>query len=358
MRKHLLLLTIAFFSFNLLAQQECAFILEEAQEMFDAGLIETVPDNLSECLNTGFTNEEKLQAYKLIILSYLFDDNIEKADEFMLQFLTDYPAYEPVATDPREFVLLMETYDTDPILMLGGGGGVNFSFPLLTEPLGVYNLKAPGASPNLVPGRTGFHAGFRIEREIKPQLNLLMELVGANIVFDSYLDDEREPIVPSAEVTDYSVTEYYESQTQLRLPLSISYDFTSTDFKPYVRLGIEPGILFSARAEGRRVYLPDLGTGKSPIDVANIVVMDVRRRINVWAVAGTGFSYKLGPGNVFLDLRYHFNLLNQLKPGSDPYQFQKLTWSLYYVPEKFLLNNVSISLGYMFPLYRPKKKDQ
>lgn len=356
MRRYVLFLTIILFTVRLFAQQECAFILEEAQEMFDAGLIETVPDNLSGCLETGFTNEEKLQAYKLIILSYLFDDNIEKADEFMLKFLTDYPAYEPVATDPREFVLLMETYDTDPVLMLGGGIGANFSFPILTEPFGVHNVIAHEA--NLVPGRTGIHGGFRIERDIKPQLKFLGELTGANIVFDSYTDDEREPIVPSAEVTDYSIIEYYESQIQLRLPLSISYEFSSTDFTPYVRLGIEPGVLFSARAEGQRLYLSDLGTGKSPIDVANVVVMDVRRIFNVWAFAGAGFNYRIGPGNAFLDLRYHMNLLNQLKPGSDPYQFQELTMSLFYVPEKFLLNNLTVSVGYMFPLYRPKKKDQ
>lgn len=353
MRRFILFLTIAFFSINLFSQQECAYILEGAQEMFDAGLIETVPDTLSGCLETGFTNEEKLQAYKLIILSYLFDDNIEKADEFMLKFLTDYPAYEPVATDPREFVLLMETYDTDPVLMLGGGVGANFSFPMLTEPFGVQNVLSDVTS--LVPGRTGFHGSFMLEREIQPRLNFLGEVTGAYVVFDSYLGDETAATTSTAEVTDYSRIKYYESQTQLRIPVSISYDLTSGNFRPYVRIGIEPGMLFTARAEGIREYT---NLARSPIEIANVDIINIRRMFNVWGFAGTGFNYNLGPGDVFLDLRFHMNLLSQVRPGSDLYQYPELTMSMYYVPEKILLNNFSVTAGYMFPLYRPKKKDQ
>ncbi len=356
MRKLILFLAIAVFSVNLFAQQECAYILEEAQELFDAGLIETVPDKLSGCLRTGFTNEEKLQAYKLIILSYLFDDNIEQADEFMLKFLTDYPAYEPVATDPREFVLLMETYDTDPILMLGGGGGANFSFPIVTEAFGVYNGSVHKA--NLVPGGAGVHGSFMVELAIIPQLKILGELALANIRYDSYTDDERDEFIPSADMIDYSRIEYYEAQTQLRLPISASYEFMTNDFKPYVRVGIVPGVLLTARGDGKRDYT-NTGIFKYPsIEVANVNVLPGRRVFNTWAFVGGGFNYKLGPGNVFLDLRYHMNLFNQFKPGSDPYQFHQLTTNLYYVNDEFLLNNLTITTGYMFPLYRPKKKEK
>ena len=47
MRKFILLFVIVMFSFGLFAQQECAYVLEEAQEMFDAGLIETTERDLS-----------------------------------------------------------------------------------------------------------------------------------------------------------------------------------------------------------------------------------------------------------------------------------------------------------------------
>ncbi len=356
MRKLILILAIAAFSVNMMAQQECAFVLEEAQEMFAAGLIETIPDKLSSCLKTGFTNEEQLQAYKLIILSYLFDDNIEEADEFMLQFLSEFPAYEPVATDPREFVLLMETYDTDPVLMLGGGVGANFSFPIATEGLGVHNVLFHEG--NFVPGRAGFHGNFMVERQINPNFHLLGELSIANVVFDNYLDDETDNITLSAEITDYSIVEYYETQTQLRLPVSAAYYFGDSDFKPYIRMGIVPGVLLSAKAEAKRVYINTGNIKYDDLDVANVDVLPGRRMFNVWAFAGAGFTYKLGAGNFFLDLRYHANLLNQVKPDSDPYMFQDLVNVIYFVNDKFLLNNLTATAGYMFPLYRPKKKEQ
>jgi hypothetical protein len=355
MRKFIFILIVVAFTVNTMAQEECAYVLEEAQEMFDAGLIENIPDKLAGCLASGFTNEEQLQAHKLIILSYLFDDNLEKADEAMFYFLSEYPAYEPVATDPREFTLLMDTYDTDPILMLGGGVGVNFSFPIMVEEMGVHNVSIH--TGNLVPGRSGFHANFMVERQLIPNLHILGELSIANVVFDNYLDDESGDIVSSAEITDYSVIEYKETQNQIRLPISASYNFTETDFKPYVRVGIVPAVLLSAKAEAARSNLID-GIIYPQQEVANVDVYSGRRAFNMWAFAGGGFNYKLGPGNFFLDLRYHMNLLNQMKPNSDPFQFGELTWEIFYVNDKFLLNNVTATLGYMFPLYRPKKKDQ
>jgi len=329
--------------------------LQEAQEMFDAGLIETIPDKLAGCLKTGFTNEELLQAHKLIVLSYLFDDNVEMADESMLKFLTDFPSYEPVATDPREFVALMETYNTDPVLMLGVGVGANFSFPIMREEMGVHNNLLHGG--NLAPGGAGFHGSFMVERELIQNLNLLGELGVANILYDTYLDDESEIIEPSAEITDFSIIEYYETQTQIRLPISVSYNFTETDFKPYVRVGIVPAILLVAKAEANRSYINTGNTYLDPLEVANVDIMNGRRFINLWAFAGAGFNYKLGPGNFFLDLRYYMNLLNQVKPGSDPFMFPDLTFKIYYANDEFFLNNLTVTAGYMFPLYRPKKKD-
>jgi len=356
MRKLILFLIVAAFTGNIMAQEECAYVLEEAQEMFDAGLIETIPDKLATCLRSGFTNEEQLQAHKLIILSYLFDDNPELADGAMLRFLTEYPAYEPVATDPREFILLMETYDTDPVLMLGGGIGMNFSFPIMKEEMGPHNVLLNNG--NLVPGRSGFHGSFMVERQLIPNLHILGELSVANIVYDNYLDDESETIIPNAEITDYSVIEFYESQTQIRLPVSAAYYFMENDFKPYIRAGIVPGVLLVAKAEAKRVYINTGTINYGDVEVANVDLMPGRRLFNMWAFAGAGFSYKLGPGNFFLDLRYHMNLFDQVRPGSDPFQFQDLTYGIYYVNDNFYLNNVTATVGYMFPLYRPKKKDQ
>ena len=355
MRKLIFILIITIFPATLLAQQECAYVLVEAQEMFDAGLIETIPDKLAECLVSGFTKEEQVQAYKLIILSYLFDDNIENADELMLQFLTNYPAYEPVATDPREFVVLMETYDRDPVLMIGGGIGANFTLPIPTLLQGINDFVDHDGDYAF--GGAGFHFSFQLERRLLDKLVLSGELIFANNRFDYYLDDDDDIIIPSAEITDFSLIEYYETQNSLRLPVSLFYEFTSTNFKPYIRLGLSPGMLLTASGESVRKYIETTTIKYDDIEVANIDLIDGRRVINLWAFAGAGFNYKVGPGNFFMDVRYYANLFNQVRPGTKSFMFQELIWSQYYVSDKFLLNNFGFTVGYMFPIYKPKKKE-
>jgi hypothetical protein len=356
MRKIIFILTILIPALQLHAQRECAFILEEAQDMFDAGLIETIPDKLAGCLESGFTYEEKLQAYKLVILSYLYDDNIEKADDFMLLFLSDYPDYEPVATDPREFILLMDTYDTDPVLLIGGSAGPGFAFPVLTGNYGVQNNSLHGST--FAPGGAGFQIGFEIRRNLTGGLDLYAGLKFVNNVYDSYLDDDAEVIVPSGEVTDFSVIDFYETQNRLHLPVGIEYRLSESDLQPYFSIGFSPGIMLTASGEALREYKNTGEIRRDPISVANVGLRDIRRFFNLWISGGAGLRYDFGPGILFLDLKYHFNAMNQLKPGSERYAVDKLVWEAYYVSDNFLLNSVALNAGVLFPIYRPKKKAQ
>jgi len=353
MKKLILLVLIAVFSVNLFAQEECAFILEEAQEMFNAGLIETIPDKLAGCLDDGFTNEEQLQAFKIVILSFLFDDNIEKADEFMLKFLTNYPAYEPVATDPREFVVLMDSYDRDPVLMIGGGIGANISLPIPTLLQGINDFADHDG--DYTPGGPGLNLSFQLERRLFDKLVLSGEFIFTSNRFDYYLNNDDPDIIPSAEITDFSDVHYTESQISFRMPVSLIYEFTSTDFKPYVRLGLSPGLLLSASGKSTRQYVNTEIT-YALIRASNVDLIAGRRVFNLWAYAGAGFNAKLGPGNFFVDVRYYANLLNQVRPGTKSFMFQELIWSHYYVSDKFLLNSFGLTIGYMIPIYRPKKK--
>lgn len=356
MRKIIFILTILISAIQLHAQKECAFILDEAQDMFDAGLIENIPDKLAGCLEAGFTSEEQLQAYKLVILSYLYDDNVEKADEFMLKFLSDFPDYEVVATDPREFILLMETYDTDPVVLIGGVAGPNVSFPVLTGNYGLHNNSLHKGS--FAPGGTGFQLAFAARRNIADRLELSAGIAFINNVFDQYVDDESEVIIPSGEITDFSVIDFYETQNRLHLPAGIEYHFLGGSFQPYVSAGLNPAITLTASGESRRDYINNSLVNYDPVEIANIGLTDIRRFFNLWITGGAGIRYDFGPGYLFLDFQYHFNLLNQMKPGSDRYSLDELVWGAYYVSDNFLLNSVAVNAGVLFPIYRPKKKVQ
>ena len=60
-------------------------------------------DLLQPCIERGFTPEERLSAYKLLILCQIYNDDIGGAHEGMLAFLKKYPEYELSPTDPDEF---------------------------------------------------------------------------------------------------------------------------------------------------------------------------------------------------------------------------------------------------------------
>lgn len=356
MRRILLFCLLFYLPLTMFAQQECAFILEEAQDMFDAGLIESIPDKLSQCLEKGFTKEEKLQAYKLIILSFIYDDNIAEADATMLRFLNDFPDYIPVATDPREFTALMESYDTDPVLMIGGSLGANFSFPLVMgSPVGTYNYRV--VQGRYVPGGAGFHGAFRVERNISHRLDLQAELAYVLSRYDFYLDYEPEIVTFTGEITDFSIIDYYETVNMLKVPVTVRYRFSERTIQPYGIIGASPSILLTATGEGHRAYNNTGDIRYDPVVVAGENILSMRRMVNIWGHLGAGLTLALGPGDFFLEAIYSVNVLNQERPGSSRFN-DKLVFESFYVSDNLLINTLSISAGYMFPIYHPKKKDE
>ena len=356
MRKLIILMIFVAVSATAWAQQECAFVLEESQELFDAGLIETIPGKLSGCLEKGFTREEKLQAYKLVILSYLFDDDIERADAYMARFLDDFPAYEPVATDPNEFVLLLETYDREPLMTYGGGLGSNLSFAYPVQVIGTHNTSL--SSGSYVPGRAGFHIGAHLTRKINSTFRLKAELNYSNTGFSHQLGTEEPGEVMTGEITDYSKISYHENQNWIRLPLGVMYGTFTSNFNVYVSAGCIPGLLLGANSEAQRDYQYTGDIRYDPISVSNVGISALRRRLNLWAFAGGGIQYDFGTGIAFLGVRYHLNLFSQSPPGVNYFKNQELLWEVYYVPDNIFLHQVSATAGFMFPIYRPKKRTE
>ena len=116
MKNLTLLLLILLPSGFVFAQQTktCTEYLQEAQTTFEAGGIHDLVDDFQStwgtCLNdelTTFTNEEKVQAFRLLALTYLQLDEPLKADEYIEKLFKADPEFEPnEAVDPIEFINL------------------------------------------------------------------------------------------------------------------------------------------------------------------------------------------------------------------------------------------------------------
>jgi hypothetical protein len=122
MRKVLLLFLVASFchQISVRAQSTCAQTLRLAQSVYEQGRLQELEGLLAGCLENGFTDEEKVNAYKLLTLTYIYLEEPEKADRTMLSLLQTNNEFAPNdAVDPAEFVALYHTFRTWPIYRVG-----------------------------------------------------------------------------------------------------------------------------------------------------------------------------------------------------------------------------------------------
>ncbi len=329
---------------TLRAQQACAFTLAESQDMYDAGLIEQIPEKLASCLKSGFTRDEKLQAYKLIILAYLFDDNMEQADDYMNRFLQEYPSYQPVATDPYEFVQLKETYDTEPILTFGPVLGANMVYGMVTEQFGPYNTEVESGS--YTSGNPGFQAGVQGNFRLADRLNISAELTFTHKSIDYYLE----------QTANNPTVEFYEQQNWIDLPVSLSYDLTGNALIPYLRVGVKPALMLGANADGESYWMVN-GTQVNLRSQTYMLIGDQRNPVNLWVFAGGGIRYRVGTGYLYADLRLNMNIFNQTN-GKDRFPNSDQDWVLLHASDDFRMHDLTFSVGYLISIYNPKKKVQ
>src|SRR5438105_6022452 len=116
MRRILLTAFIAIgFSAGFAQTTSCSQTLRLARSTYDQGRLHEVATLMEKCLKGGFTQQEKVEAYKLLCLTYLYLEEPEKADDAMLNLLRTDPYFEVnKQVDPAEFIALYRTFRTQP----------------------------------------------------------------------------------------------------------------------------------------------------------------------------------------------------------------------------------------------------
>jgi len=325
---------------NIKAQDECITTLEKAELLFEQGIIEEIPALLNDCLNEGFAPEEKIRAQKLIILSYLFDNNVPQAENVMLRFLGDNPEYQTRQDDPAEFTTLFSSFRTYPFLSAGAFIGGNLSSATLLEQYGPFN-------PNIDEGN--YSIAF-------PEFQVG---AAANIYLTSKLELNIESIYTrnSFEYTNiqYGFAEVFKKETiqKLEFPVSLTYDLPGDKWIPYVRMGSSYGIVLGVNANYEREYV---NTGQEVIPPIESGIIDLkdRRGTGVFsAVLGGGVKLKIPKGYMYLDLRYSYGLSRQVNPETR--WDQETTFLFYQADGDFQLDYLSFSIGYRYSFFKSTK---
>jgi len=338
MKKILLLITIFtvyFGSWSLAQQSDCSFRLQEAENMYESGILDSIPSLLRNCINNdGFDDEELSRAYKLLILTYLFEDYQEMAELTMLKFLKKFPEYEFRATDAVEFKYLYNSYQTIPTFSLGILVGGNYSMPRVIQPFSVTDTEDYNGEYS-----AGFYfqAGAQFKKYITDEIEINLDILYTGKTFDYTIE----------QLNTYT-TKYTENIQMLSFPLTGTYDFRFGNWSPYGRVGVNLDYILSAKA--------DFTLQENRIDIrkdTDYEITDDRNPINISAIIGGGIKFHFKMGYVMADLRYHYNFSNTVNGENRDNNFK--TGGYYYRDDDFTINNFYFSFGYVHPFYKTKQ---
>lgn len=321
-------------------QQNCAQTLRLARSTYDQGRLHELPSLMKECLKPdGFNKQERVEAYKLLTMGYIYLEEPEKADSSMLLLLKTDPYFLPnEKVDPQEFLGLYKTFRTDPVYRIGMKAGVAFSQP------NVINSIAIKDGTSKYDYQAGVVVGAALEMPIFKKFVLNPELLFVNRRFN---------LVSS--VNNNSTTSA-EAQSWLALPISVQYEFFRERFKknerkilPYVSLGIQTDYLLSASVETTTERI-----GSATITPQTYDIGDSRKKINLSAILSAGIKIKAGPGLLVGEVRY-LQGLTPVTTTNDVLSNQPQLFNNYENTHIFSMNALAVTVGYGYNIFKPKK---
>jgi hypothetical protein len=337
MKRFLLLIIISgVVTYHVSGQSTCTQTLRTARSTYDQGRLHELPVLLEGCLKGGFNQQEKVEAYKLLTLAYIYLEEPKKADEAMLNLLkTDHYFEINAATDPAEFIALYRTFRTNPVYRLGGKIGANAS------------------QPNVVESVEANQGTSKYEYRIGVQFHIAADIpINSSLTFCPEVGLMQRSFkyenVFSKQDTSFTTTAI-EKQTWISLPLTIQYQFNKVSFKPYVGLGVQGDFLLNDEISAERIR-----QGFQFLQEESMDFKAQRKSTNLSIIASAGARFKLGGGFVITEVRFCYGLttLNSEESG---FQSSGMAFKYGYADSIFKVNSLSVTAGYVYNIFKPKK---
>lgn len=330
--------------------EDCLQTITKANEEFNAGRFYGIPALLKNCIDNGFTNEQKVQAYHLLTQTYLILDDPIAAEDSYLRLLKADPEY--IATpekDPIDIVYLSKKFTATPIftphLRIGGNTSlVRTIYEINTEPY-------PVNRSNVLKG--GFQLGAGLDWNISDHISIAGELLFAT---KSYK-------VTKSGISTNDSQLFTERQTWFDIPLYVKYRDDFGKIRPFGYVGVALNLLATSsgtiETSNKSISLTEAESSVTTEGPAEKLGYK-RNFLNRSFVIGGGTYYKIGRDFVFVDLRYMGGLSNLTDTKTNYYgdksDAMANTISRYrWVGDYFRLDNISLSIGYVKPLYNPRK---
>lgn len=339
------------------AQSKCdpEATLTLATEEFNAGHFIELPTILNPCLETkSFTNEQLVRAYQLLTQAYLILDDPQSAEKSYLSLLEANPEYvSNPDRDPIDVVYLSRKFTATPIFSWFATVGGNVTMPRVIRE----NVSHEGSTQHYYL-RPRWNLGGGIIWNYND--NFTAEL-GLNLVNSSYRFFEDK-------IYTYDNLTVNEVQYSLQTPLSIKYTYIrKKGISPYGYAGISSNLLLSAKQDF--LLLNRTPTMDNNDEVSGFAESREEGEQNISFKRdfftpsfhlGAGFRWKYKLDYFFVDVKYSFgmnNIVNEAtfirdegRIGSDEFAYR-----VGYVDDYFRIDQAFISVGYIKPLYKPRK---
>lgn len=364
MLKKCKLLFLICLGFGTVYAQNCTQKLVQAERDYEAGRLASIPNLIAGCLDDktqGFSKEEKIRAYKLLTLVYIFTDDEPNAELALVNLLKEDPEHLLLeSTDPAELFYLYRQFQTDPIFRIGVRFGVNTTFPSVME-----TFTASG-SPNerkfynggegsgeLTDLQGALPIGFWGEVTYERHLGLGFEIIGglqgriSSYDVDNFFTNEGDQF--SSVVTN--------NQLYGRVPIYGRYTYKyprRTGLKPYAFLGASVDYLLTAN------YTNASRDGGAQFTLSaddDLKQFDQVNDLNVSIFGGIGVKIPAKTHFLTFEVRYDNSLFNYIN-AENRYANQSVLFDLGHVEDNLTLNVLSVSVGYIRSIYNPKKKQK
>lgn len=321
--------------------QNCNKKLAQAQKEYETGRFEEVHPLLDSCFNNNeYSKKEKIQVYKLFILTAIFEDNKSVAEQYMLALLKLNPEYELVDDDTPEFKYLYDNFITDSKWSVGVTAGITLSTISSTTQYGVHNTE--NSNPKYSFQVPGLDFGIRGHRFLfnKAELDFALNRT-------SYIYNYEEQIYT------HSILKAQEEATYINMPISFNYDvYKSRFFRPYIKAGIMLSHRVKSFLTLERIY-----TDNSHVDITGSreKITDNRRPVSVYATIGAGVKFKIKYAYIYFESSFCKGLLSYSN-SETVYNNYDIIYKYFYIDNKVFLDYINLNLGYRYLFYKPRKR--
>lgn len=321
--------------------QSCAQTLRLARSTYEQGRLHELPALLEKCLNSSeFTKQERVEAYKILTLAYIYLEEPDKADETMLKILqTDNYFEVNNQVDPAEFIALYKTFRTTPTFRIGGKAGIAITKPSLS------GAQWANEGTSSYKQGVGFTGGISAEIPLtKTRFVLNPELF---ILLPSY---SLTNVRTFESIGDFETT-MDVSQSYASLPLSVQYSLLNRKSKlnPYVSGGFTTDFLLSASKTAVRRLVEN-----QSVDSKTYTSKKDFENINLSLHASAGIKYRFAGGFLLAEVRYRYGLLN-VNTAASAFQTTEAAWNYRTIEGIYSLNALQVTLGYVQNIFKPKK---